>query len=90
MSGSCLRNKFLFEPIAALSRELGVGIYRLEKWRDKALGGIEAALREREGDPLKQELDAALKQIGELTMTDELLRARIEKPGPFAKGRSRR
>jgi transposase-like protein len=78
------------ESVAVLSRELGVEIYRLEKWRDKALAGIEAALREREGDPLKQELDAALKQIGELTMTIELLRARIEKPGPFAKGRSRR
>jgi hypothetical protein len=56
----------------------------------KALAGIEAALREREGDPLKQELDAALKQIGDLTMTIELLRVRIKKPGPFAKGRSRR
>jgi uncharacterized protein YicC (UPF0701 family) len=76
--------------VAVLSRELGVEIYRLEKWRDKALAGIEAALREREGDPLKQELDAALKQIGELTMTIELLRARTEKPGPFGKGRSRR
>jgi transposase-like protein len=78
------------ESMAALSRELGVEIYRLEKWRDKALAGIETALKKREGDPLKEELDAALKRIGELTMTNELLRTRIEKPGPFGNGRSRR
>ena len=43
------------ESVAVMSRELGVEIYCLEKWRDKALAGIEAALREREGDPIKGE-----------------------------------
>jgi transposase len=28
------------EPIDALSRELGVEVYRLEEWRDKALIGM--------------------------------------------------
>ena len=39
------------EFVEALSRETGVPIYRLEKWRNKALSGIDSGLREREGDP---------------------------------------
>ena len=77
------------EPAAALSRELGVEVYRLEQWRDKALAGMETGLRERRGDPLQDELDSALKRIGELTMENELLRLRCEKPGPFGSRRSR-
>lgn len=34
------------EPVDTLSRELGVEIYRLEQWREKALLGIDEALRE--------------------------------------------
>lgn len=30
------------EPLDSLSRELGVEIYRLEEWRDKALASMEA------------------------------------------------
>ena len=48
------------ESVEALSRELGVEIYRLEKWRDKGLSGIDAALKEREGDPVQAELGAAI------------------------------
>jgi hypothetical protein len=33
------------EPLDALSRELGIEIYRLEKWREKAFSGIDAALK---------------------------------------------
>jgi transposase len=77
------------ESAAALSRELGVEVYRLEQWRDKALHGLENGLRERRGDPLQDELDSALKRIGELTMENELLRLRCEKPGPFGSRRSR-
>ncbi len=76
------------EPIEALSRELGVEIYRLEKWRDKALSGIDTALKEREGDPVQAELSAAMRRIGELTMQNELLWQRVRKPGPLAKRRS--
>jgi len=78
------------ESVQALSRELGVEIYRLEEWRDKALLGIESGLREREGDPLKKELDAAMQRIGEITMENELLKAKVEKQGPFVKRRSRK
>lgn len=78
------------EPVELLSRELGVEIFRLEAWREKALSGIDAALKVRNGDPATAELDAAMKRIGELTMENELLRARMEKPGPLARRRSRR
>lgn len=77
------------ESVQALSRELGVEIYRLEEWRSRALSGIESSLRERGDDPLQRELDAALKRIGEITMENELLRVRIDKQGPLGKGRSR-
>jgi hypothetical protein len=70
------------EPVDALSRELGVEIYRLEEWRRKALLGMETALRERSGDPLNTELEQAMKRIGELTMENELLRMRCEKKVP--------
>lgn len=70
------------EPVETLSREVGVEIYRLEEWREKALLGMETALRERAGDPLNTELDQAKKRIGELSMENELLRMRIEKKLP--------
>lgn len=78
------------EPLELLSRELGVEIFRLEAWREKALSGIDASLKVRTGDPVQAELDTAMKRIGELTMENELLRARMEKPGPLAHRRSRR
>ena len=62
------------EPVDALSRELGVEIYRLEQWREQALLGIDEALKDRTGDPLAAELDAAKRHIGELSMENELLR----------------
>jgi len=73
-----------------LSRELGVELYRLEEWRDRAHGGIDAALRERTGDPVQVELDQAMKRIGELSMEVELLRVRCKAKFPLAPGRSRR
>lgn len=72
-----------------LSRELGVEIYRLEAWRDKALPGIDGALKERTGDPAAAELDRAMKRVSELTMDNELLRARVGRSGPFAMKRLR-
>jgi transposase len=72
------------ESLDALSRELGVETYRLEKWRDKALQGMDEGLRERDGDPLQDELDKALKRIGEITMDNELLLERCRRQeAPF-------
>jgi hypothetical protein len=65
------------EPLAKLSRELGVEMYRLEQWRMQALAGLENGLRDRDlDDPLQRELDAAKRHIGELSMDIELLRQR--------------
>jgi hypothetical protein len=41
------------EPVDAISREVSVPIYRLEEWRDRALAGMDAGLKERENDPLE-------------------------------------
>ena len=73
------------ESVELLSRELGLPIVKLEQWRRKA----EVAPKEREGNPADGELAAALRRIGELGMEVELLRARIERPGPLGRGRSR-
>lgn len=71
------------EPIDMLSRELGVEVYRLEAWRDRALAGMESGLREREVDSSQAELEAAMKRIGELSMENELLRERCRQNRPF-------
>ncbi len=81
------------EPLDALSRELGVEIYRLEEWRDKALSGMDLGLKDRQQDPLSHDLDAAKRHIGELAMEIELLRERAraaEGGRPLATRRSRR
>ena len=64
------------ESLDGLSRELGVEIYRLEEWREKALSGMDLGLKDRQDDPLSHELDAAKRHIGELSMEVELLRER--------------
>lgn len=66
------------EPLDALSRELGVVIWRLEEWRGKALASMEARLSRREGDPIQEQLDCATKKICELSMESELLRESCE------------
>jgi transposase len=78
------------EAIDAVSREVGVEIYRLEEWRKKALEGMEIALRSLEGDPLDEELKAAKQHIGELSMEVELLKKQVEIRRPLARGRSRK
>lgn len=82
------------ESLDAVSREIGVEIYRLEQWRERALSGLDAVLKERqEGDPVQAGLDAAYKRVGELSMENELLRekiARLEGGGSFQRARSRR
>lgn len=77
------------ESMDAVSREVGVEIYRLEAWREEALAGMDAGLKSRRGDPVQTELDTAMKRIGELTMENELLWSRVRsKSGPLARRRS--
>lgn len=82
------------EPMDALSRELGVPIYRLEEWHQKALRGVETALKSRKGDAVQDDLDAALKRVGELSMEVELLETKVERlearHSPLPRRRSRR
>jgi transposase-like protein len=75
------------EPIDGLSREVGVSISQLEKWRETVLTRMELLLKERSDEPVYAELEAAKRQIGELCMENELLRERAEKKGVFWGGR---
>jgi len=77
------------EAAELLSRELGLPLFKLEQWRQRAEAALEGALKEREGDPADGQLAAAMQRIGELTMENELLRAKMERPGPLARRRSR-
>lgn len=78
------------EALDKLSRETAVAIPRLEECRAQALAGMEQALQAREAaDPAHERLDEANRRIGELSMENELLRARCEKNGLFGARRSR-
>ena len=77
------------EAAELLSRELGLPLFKLEQWRQKAEVALESALKEREGDPAETQLAAAMQRIGELSMEIELLRAKMERSGPLARRRSR-
>jgi transposase len=78
------------EPVDALSREVSVPIYKLEQWRDRALAGIEAGLKERESDPLAKQLDEAKRRIGELVMEVEILHKERQAKRPLVGRRSSR
>jgi hypothetical protein len=78
------------EPVDAVSREVSVPIYKLEKWRDRALAGIDAGLRERESDPVEKQLDEANRRIGELVMEVEILQKERRAKRPLVGRRSSR
>jgi hypothetical protein len=78
------------ETVDALSQELCIENYRLEEWHEKALQGIEEALKFREGDPHTAELDAAMRRIGEISLENEMLRERIKKQFSSAKKKLKR
>lgn len=78
------------EPVDAVSREVSVPIYKLEEWRDRALAGIDAGLKERDNDPLEQQLDEASRRIGELVMEVEILQKERRAKRPLAGRRSSR
>jgi|SRR5215210_2623507 len=77
------------ESAEMLCRELGLPMYKLGQWHQKAEAALDGALKEREADPADSQLAAALQRIGELSMEVELLRARIERPGPLGRRKSR-
>src|SRR5687767_15312929 len=56
------------EGAELLSRELGLPMFKLEQWRQKAEAALDGALKEREADTAGTELAAAMQRIGELSM----------------------
>lgn len=78
------------EPVDAISREVSVPIYKLEQWRDRALAGLDAGLKERENDPLAKQLDEAKRRIGELVMEVEILQKERRAKRPLVGRRSSR
>ena len=81
------------ESLEALSRELNLPAHRLSEWRERALLGAEGALKERERDARDEEIERLKAKVGEITMANELLYAKIDKleaGRPLAARRSRR
>ena len=80
------------EDLELVSRELGVTAAELSGWRDQFLAGGEASLKSRPADARDAEIDRLQAKVGELTMTTELLEAKIERleaQRPLARRRPR-
>ena len=75
------------EPVDSLSRELGMTIAQLEKWKETVMERMELLLRARTDNPLHNELEIAKKRIGELCMENELLREKSRRQGVFWGGK---
>jgi transposase-like protein len=67
---------FAGESLEAVSRETGLPVHKLERFREKALTAMSAGLREREDDPVSELLEQAEAKIGQLTMELELYRGK--------------
>ena len=81
------------ESLDAVSREENVPVHRLTEWRDKVLMGAESALKERERDARDEEIARLQAKVGEITMDNELLYAKIDKlegGRPLARRRSKK
>ena len=81
------------EPLETVARELNITVARLSQWRDRALVGAEAAMKERERDSRDEELLRLRAKLGEITMANELLEqkvAALEGGRPLARRRPRR
>ena len=84
---------FRGEPLETLARELNVTAARLSAWRDRALVGAEAAMKERERDGRDEDLLRLRAKLGEVTMANELLEQKIaalEGSRPLGRRRLRR
>jgi hypothetical protein len=77
------------ESAELLSRELGPADLQVGAVAPEGRSRAGGRAEEREADPTTGELAAAMQRIGELSMENELLRTRIARPGPLARGRSR-
>jgi transposase-like protein len=81
------------EDLELVSRDLGVTAAELSGWREAFLAAGEASLRSRPADARDAEIGRLKEKVGELTMANELLGAKIgqlEAGRPLAWRRSRR
>ena len=81
------------EPLEIVARELSVTAADLSAWRDAVLEAGVAGLKARPRDDRDETIDRLRTKIGELTMDNELLYAkidRLEAGVPFAVRRSKR
>ena len=81
------------EPLDLVARQMNVSVARLTEWRDRALAGAAGALKERKYDDRDDEIARLKSKVGEITMDNELLDAKIaalEGKRPLAHRRSRR
>ena len=81
------------EPLDLVARQTNVSVAKLTAWRDRALAGAVTALKERERDDRDDEIARLKSKVGEITMDNELLNAKIaalEGKRPLAHRRSRR
>jgi hypothetical protein len=81
------------EDLELVSRELGVTAAELSSWRDQFLAAGEAWLKSRPADARDAAIARLQAKVGELTMTAELLEAKIERletHRPLGRRRSRR
>ena len=81
------------EPLETVARELNVTVARLSEWRNRALVGAEAAMKERERDSRDEEVLRLKAKLGEVTMANELLEQKIaalEGGRPLGRRKSRR
>ena len=67
------------EDLELVSRELGVMAAELTAWRDAFLAAGEASLKARPADGHDLEIGRLKAKVGDLTMTTELLEAKIER-----------
>jgi hypothetical protein len=81
------------EDLELVSRELAVTAAELSAWREAFLAAGEASLKSRPADARDGAIGRLKEKVGELTMTTELLEAKIERMEggrPLARRRSRR
>ena len=70
------------EPLDLVARQTNVSVARLTEWRDRALAGAATALKERERDDRDDEIARLKSKVGEITMDNELLYAKIAAQRP--------
>ena len=81
------------EDLELVSRELGVTAAELSGWREAFLAAGEVSLESRPADAREAEIGRLKEKVGELTMANELLGAKVERleaGRPLARRRSRR